>query len=141
MYTFYFALLIVVYVAVVVFLWKTFDWFNMSLLDRATTTGFDYFLKKLFFAVLFPTIGLSMWYNDVYLIKTANSDSGQNQTSTNYESANSTPAIAPDISPTNQQSVNSPPSNTQRNINETETETYTGDDPIVRQRLGLPPKE
>ena len=45
---------IVVYLAAVVICWKSYDFFYMTLLDAATTTGFMYYLKKIGFTFFVP---------------------------------------------------------------------------------------
>jgi len=40
----------------VVICWKLYNYFNMTLLDAATTTGFNYHLKKICFSLFVPLI-------------------------------------------------------------------------------------
>ncbi len=44
------------YVVSFVIAWKLYDYFNMTLVDAATITGFQYHLKKLIFALFVPGI-------------------------------------------------------------------------------------
>jgi hypothetical protein len=45
-----------IYVALVPVCWKTFNYFNMTLVDAAMMTGFTYHLKKLAFALFAPLV-------------------------------------------------------------------------------------
>ena len=101
--------------------WKTFNYFNVTLVDAVMMTGFTYNLKKLAFALFVPLViaGFAVV-------------------------AEATPA--PEPQPV-AQSAEPPPvrsletSSIKNEVFELERKArYHGDDPIIRKRLGLPLK-
>lgn len=104
-----------IYVAHVPVCWKTFNYFNMTLVAAAMMTGFTYHLKKLAFALIAPFL------ISVLAVALIFKKDEKNQANAVTERVENT------------------------DLKEDPLEQwckaqYYGDDPIVRRRLGLPPK-
>jgi len=120
------------YLIIVVICWKTFYWFQTTWIDHATKTGFSMFLSRLFFALVMPIIilyfGLAVFgiAMDPSIMSTPpkSTDNKQKSSSTQNNNYNNNAVTTP-----------------KENQNKSSEAQYDGDDPIVRARLGLPPKE
>lgn len=143
-----------IYVALIPVCWKTFNYFNMTLVDAAMMTGFTYHLKKLAFALIAPFLISALIVTLIF-----------------ENDETSAGSVVPEPAPTTvtQQEPPTQPSEpvaAEPMLPKLETEAvehaeptpvenadlkeylleqerkaqYHGDDPIVRQRLGLPPK-
>ena len=147
------------YLIGVIFCWKTFYWFQTSWVDHATTTGFSMFVSRVSFAIFVPgliTVVLSVFVSDnkdqatsekvntnnkyepktIYQEPTKNDNLNQNipQEQVRNDNLNqSTPQEQVRNDNLNQSTPQEPIKTENQN-------SYDGDDPIVRARLGLPPK-
>lgn len=122
------------FVVLVVIFWKTFNYFNMTVFDALSMTGFGYHLKKLGFSLVLPffiaLFGTAMIFSD-------DDTSSKNSVSTNQRlEKKQTQQV--------QKQVSSEPTQityTKEQVLEMENKVdYHGDDPMIRNRLGLPPK-
>jgi hypothetical protein len=128
--------------------WKTYSWFNMSLFDHATTSGFDYFMKRLGAFLIVGYIGgwLSFtFFSEKGLIelKSNSSISSNSNESTSNTSVTQQDSGNLNLSNSNKSTSNKsdmPKNNDDISVNKSSESQYDGDDPIIRSRLGLPPK-
>jgi hypothetical protein len=148
------------YLIGVIFCWKTFYWFQTSWVDHATTTGFSMFVSRVSFAIFVP--GLIAFFLLALLVPDNKYQATSQEVNTNnkYEpktiyqepikNDNLNPSI-PQEQVRNDNLNQSTPQEQVKNDNlnqstpqepiKTENQnSYDGDDPIVRARLGLPPK-
>jgi hypothetical protein len=148
------------YLIGVIFCWKTFYWFQTSWVDHATTTGFSMFVSRVSFALFVPA------FITFFLVIFFDADNSYQSTSQKVNSSNKyepkniyqEPIKNDNLNPSipqeqvrNDNLNQSTPQEQVKNDNlnqstpqeplKTENQnSYDGDDPIVRARLGLPPK-
>ena len=123
-------------------LWKTFDFFKMNLWRHASMTGYDYWKEKFFFAYVAPALIIFFVYahyqknnqNDVTTDANTNSTTPVNQSS-NESKPNQ------NLQQNNQSRIETEVVESSRKENQKTNPVYDGDDPIIRHRLGLPPKD
>ena len=143
-----------IYVALIPVCWKTFNYFNMTLVDAAMMTGFTYHLKKLAFALIAPflisalTVTL-IFENDETSVGSVVPEPAPTTVMPQEPPAQPSKPVAADplLPKLGTEAVEhaepTPVENADRKEDLLEQERkaqYHGDDPIVRRRLGLPPK-
>jgi hypothetical protein len=146
--------MILMYIGSSVVSWKMYDYFNTTFFSALNTTGFQYHFKKfissLFIVPIVATFLSSVPLATVFLPENpSNHDIQKNndQSSKSTEliqssqKENSTPNTPVDQSNSQANSIN------QKNLTSEEIQAleekvqYHGDDPVIRERLGLPPKK
>lgn len=132
-------------VAIVVFIplfligWKTFDYFQMTLVDAATMTGFDYHFKKFSTGVIVGWIGA--YFVTAYFFGESKEKSvipTSKVSASNYSEPK--PSQQSQQIKRHVESIPQQISYTKEQVWEMEEKVqYHGDDPLIRNRLGLPP--
>ena len=143
-----------IYVALIPVCWKTFNYFNMTLVDAAMMTGFTYHLRKLAFALIAPFLISALIV--ILIFKNDETSAGgvvsepapitvipQEPPTQPSEPAVAAPPAPEPVTEPMKQPETEPAENADPKADLLEQERkaqYHGDDPIVRRRLGLPPK-
>lgn len=131
------ALHILAIVVLMVFCWKTFDFFKMSLVRAATMSGFQYYMEKIGFAIVIPVVVVAFAsdflgkINDLENRGKSKDVSVSQEVKQNKNTQQTSQVVQQPVEPTY----------TKDQVMEMENKVdYHGDDQTIRSRLGLPPK-
>ena len=134
----YMLLSLIGYILLTIFIWKSFDFFNMSFWSHSTMTGWQYFSKKLGSAIVLPPVIVIMV---LAFFDVLNKDDKKLFTKEVQKSLSITSPVVnmPDSKYLNPKDSEELIKNKSQDIKVPEAQ-YEGDDPIIRERLGLPLK-
>lgn len=132
----YLVLSLIFYILIGKFLWKRFDYFQMTFFKQAAMTGFQYDLKRIAFAWVSPLLGILIFWSFVQDYKNKHPDAPM-ESSASQDSSTSNAPSNPEPPAVGQ---NPPTENAQNNESKKADAPYDGDDPVIRARMGLPPK-
>lgn len=127
------------YIVICIVAWKLFDFFNTTLLGLIDTTGFRYYLKKFMMScVVIPAIVyfiaiMAGWVAFTDTSKDSKTSTQSSQSKEYKQSSNTSTSSS-------SKSSNTTPVYSKEQVMEMENKVdYHGDDPLIRNRLGLPP--